>query len=261
LDDISWASQKFFKYWTFEIGDKVWLWNPDDSLQSLSSIKAVHNDLTVTLNNDDVIDSCMLFPDISKEDIEQVENTLFRKLYAVTNSVFHVVPLSPSLNTFIFKTENLILTAKQLKWKEDYGLDISDLFLKLKSLSLPTKTKYIFKDIIHMRLRTLYRKDICSSCGEIIHGEHFLSTCSLTLSLWDKKYNPGLTMHLIPTLNDKMLRYLVICSVTSWLKHIFTKWERDFDVDDYIQFNISYNYKAKLFLAFDEPYDFKNVFV
>jgi hypothetical protein len=260
LDDISWASQGFETYWTYEVGDGVWYWNRDDSLQRKTFISAVHPDCVVSLSNHDPdIDSCMLFPDIPDSDFENVEQILFSKLFAITNSVFHIRPLSPHISSFIFKSEDLILTSRQIHWKDKYNIDVSDILSKLKYISLPTKTKYIFKDVLHLRLRTCYHKDICVNCNTIINGSHFFTKCETIKALWLERFNSNISLYLVSALSDYRLRYLIVLSVSSWLAHIFKKWNRPFIVEEYVKYNLQYDFKARRAIAFDVPYDFNNI--
>jgi hypothetical protein len=260
LDDISWAAQGFETYWDYNVNDHVLYWNRDDSLERKTFVSAVFSDHTLSLANGDLmIDSCMLFPYIEEQDFDRVEEILFSKLYAITNSCFHILPLSPHLNTYIFKSEDLPLTRRQQDWSKNHNLDISLILAKVKKISLPTKTKYIFKDALHLRLRTLYDKDECTLCKKPITGDHFLTTCPALASRWRDEYDSHLSLDLISLLPDSQIKYWVILAVTTWLTHIFTFWDRNFDPDEYIRFNCRYDYRTQLAIAFEVPYDFNDI--
>jgi hypothetical protein len=251
LDDLSWASRRFYKYWKVQIGDAFFRWNMDDSIHSPASVIKI-NEWTVLLNDDpEFVDSGMLFPSCDNVSNDDIDRFLLLKIAAMTNTPLIVRPLSQKLSSIVHKPIDFIYTTAQSRWINEYGINACELICTIKYLSLKRRTLNLFKDMLHIRLRTCYKSDICLLCGQIIGSSHFFRDCEQIKLIWPSFCTyPFFSDFNFPR-DGPELRIWVIISVSTWLAHAFASNDEEFNQTSFIYSNLSFNSKKTRLLALE----------
>jgi hypothetical protein len=241
LNDLNWAAKNSFFYWKFDVGEEMFLWNLDDTVQFDGLCTEVDGPICKVDFDNVGRDSCMFLPSSGEEDVEKF---LISRIASIKTRIIvdggTIGRFSQKLSDIVVKNYDVPWTSAQLKWKREVGFDFVEFLNLMSKAKIYNKAFNLMKDILHVKLRTLYKKDSCFLCNGIIGSSHFLWDCSWLIEEWSADGDDVLSPNLFK--RKSLITRLCAFSTGAWYFHCAKRFgKEDFDFREYVGRVVHYN--------------------